>query len=126
MEVRRRVPNRKKNQARFYDACGLVGGLTARRTPLSKIVDMVDRISHRGGDGIGVYFRIGREILEEEFANADFREGVPELIPKNSTPLILTLHVPSAVESWAVIEAVGEIFSKHRIEFRYEIGRAHV
>ena len=121
MAVGKRASSRNKSSDRFYDACGLVGGLTAERTPLSKIVDMIDRISHRGGDGIGVYFRIGRDVLEEEFACADFKENALELIPKNSTPLILTLHVPSTVESWAVIETVGEVFAKHRVDFRYGI-----
>ncbi|MDJ0866781.1 MAG: glutamate synthase central domain-containing protein, partial [Myxococcota bacterium] len=108
------------SRAAAHDACGILGGLTRARAPLGRFVRMLDAMSHRGGDGLGVLFRISREVLASELAAAPVREPAA-VLAAGTEPLVLTLQVPAAVDAARAAATTREELERHGLALLYAL-----
>lgn len=103
------------------DACGILGGLLPAVAPLGRFVRMLDAMSHRGGDGTGLLFRIPLEVLQEELAGATFRAPGVSRLPSDEMPPVLTLQVPAVVDDDRAISCAREVLGRHGFALSYAV-----
>ncbi len=115
-----RVP-RTSAEDRCHDACGILGGLTREPSSLERFVRMLDSMGHRGGDGLGVNFRIGREFLEAELPSAPYRAPGVAALAATVEPLVLTLHVPGSVAEPRAVACTREVLERHGLPLLYAL-----
>ena len=107
--------------ARCHDACGILGGLTHEPSPLGRFVRMLDAMGHRGGDGLGVHFRVPRELLQRELPAAPHRPAEVETLPPGTEPLVLTLQVPGAVPEGRAVDCTRQVLERHGFPLLYAL-----
>ncbi len=105
--------NRDLAPARERDACGILGGLTREPRPLAGFARMLESLGHRGGDGVGIHFRVSREVLERELATASHRAAGVTVVPEEGGPLVLMLQIPCAVSGHRALACTREVL-KHQ------------
>jgi glutamate synthase domain-containing protein 2/glutamate synthase domain-containing protein 1 len=112
---------RNREDARCRDACGILGGLTRERAPLGRFVRMLDAMGHRGGDGLGVHFRIPREVLERELSAAAHRAPGVMGLDAGVEPLVLTLQVPGSVAGARAVACSRDVLERHGFRLLYAL-----
>jgi len=106
---------------KFFDACGVVGGISIEKRSVYDLIQQVSRIKHRGGDGIGILFQIDHEALEEESKEATYLQDQYTSLPTDVRPIILMIQIPQIISKYELFQEIINILKKWGLEFIYGI-----
>ncbi|MDX2471186.1 MAG: glutamate synthase central domain-containing protein, partial [SAR324 cluster bacterium] len=102
---------------RHKDACGLLCGMLAKKRPVLDLLQALDKISHRGGDGLGIQFKIEDSVLNKEAKSAKFT--TKEVKPSGTNWVVLMVQIPIIFDQNRAVEEVFGILKTNGVQAVY-------